>query len=300
MMENAKEAYPCTRRTVVFSKRLGSYGPAEDSLAEEVPVALVYNGISHAVMMATPADLEEFAVGFSLTEGIVRDRSEIYGIDVLPACRGLRVELEISSERFMRLKERRRAMTGRTGCGLCGVDQLSEVIRPVAKLPSTASFSLRRIDHALAAMRQRQLLGDETGCTHAAALVSEAGDVIACFEDVGRHVALDKLLGARALSGPESRLHQSRIALVSSRASYEMVQKAASCGIEVLLTVSAATGLAVETAQKCGLTLVSFCRPGRATVLSRPDRIRQEEPVRATGRTFEPGLAVERPAALAA
>ena len=265
----------CTRSLSVIRRRGEDFGASPDCVAEEVPVALFYNGISHVVMMALPSDLEAFGVGFSLSEGIVAWRSEIYGIDVIPACGGCRVEIEISSEAFMRLKSRRRSLEGRTGCGVCGLEQIKNVLRPIAPLPFTAAFDLADLDCALSGMEQAQRVGEATGCTHAAALLGPRGSIIACVEDVGRHVALDKLLGLRALNAGRPGW-ESRIALISSRASYEMVQKAAACGIEILLAVSAATGLAVDAAQRARLTLGAFCRPGRCTVVSLPQRLSSE------------------------
>ncbi|MGV1167524.1 formate dehydrogenase accessory sulfurtransferase FdhD [Enterobacter asburiae] len=241
-----------------------------DFLAEEVPVALVYNGISHVVMMASPKDLELFAIGFSLSEGIIDHPQEIYGMDVVQACNGLEVQIELSSRRFMGLKERRRALAGRTGCGVCGVEQLNDIGKPVAPLPFTQSFDLARLDHALEHLNDVQPIGQLSGCTHAAAWVLPSGDIAGGHEDVGRHVALDKLLGRRAR---ESDVWQQGAALVSSRASYEMVQKSAMCGVEILFAVSAATTLAVEVAERCNLTLVGFCKPGRATVYTHPQRL---------------------------
>ena len=241
-----------------------------DFLAEEVPVALVYNGISHVVMMASPKDLELFAIGFSLSEGIIDHPQEIYGMDVVQACNGLEVQIELSSRRFMGLKERRRALAGRTGCGVCGVEQLNDIGKPVAPLPFTQTFDLARLDHALEHLNDVQPIGQLSGCTHAAAWVLPSGDIAGGHEDVGRHVALDKLLGRRAR---ESDVWKQGAALVSSRASYEMVQKSAMCGVEILFAVSAATTLAVEVAERCNLTLVGFCKPGRATIYTHPQRL---------------------------
>lgn len=244
--------------------------PQSDELAEEVPVALVYNGISHVVMMASPTDLQRFAVGFSLSEGIIEHRREIYGMEVVPACNGLEVQIELSSRRFMGLKERRRALAGRTGCGVCGVEQLNDIGKPVQPLPFTQTFRLENLDRALEQLRGVQPIGHITGCTHAAAWLRPSGELAGGHEDVGRHVALDKLLGRRVEEGDD---WQCGAALVSSRASYEMVQKAAMCGVEILFAVSAATALAVEVAERCNLTLVGFCRPGRATVYTHPQRL---------------------------
>lgn len=241
-----------------------------DFLAEEVPVALVYNGISHVVMMASPKDLELFAIGFSLSEGIIDHPQEIYGIDVVKACNGLEVQIELSTRRFMGLKERRRALAGRTGCGVCGVEQLNDIGKPVTPLPFTQTFNLANLDKALEHLNDVQPIGQLSGCTHAAAWVLPSGDIIGGHEDVGRHVALDKLLGRRAR---ESDVWQQGAALVSSRASYEMVQKAAMCGVEILFAVSAATTLAVEVAERCNLTLVGFCKPGRATIYTHSQRL---------------------------
>lgn len=241
-----------------------------DFLAEEVPVALVYNGISHVVMMASPKDLELFAIGFSLSEGIIAHPQEIYGMDVVQACNGLEVQIELSSRRFMGLKERRRALAGRTGCGVCGVEQLNDIGKPVAPLPFTQTFNLGNLDKATEHLNDVQPIGQLSGCTHAAAWLLPSGEIVGGHEDVGRHVALDKLLGRRAR---EDAVWQQGAALVSSRASYEMVQKAAMCGVEILFAVSAATTLAVEVAERCNLTLVGFCKPGRATIYTHPQRL---------------------------
>ncbi|EPM0860846.1 formate dehydrogenase accessory sulfurtransferase FdhD [Klebsiella aerogenes] len=257
-------------RQVTLWKREDLQHPQPDEVAEEVPVALVYNGISHVVMMATPHDLEHFAVGFSLSEGIIQSRQEIYGMDVVQACNGVEVQIELSSRRFMGLKERRRALAGRTGCGVCGVEQLNDIGKPVEPLPFSQTFALSHLDRALKQLNEVQPIGRLTGCTHAAAWVRPDGELAGGHEDVGRHVALDKLLGRRSAEGEG---WQRGAALVSSRASYEMVQKAAMCGVEILFAVSAATTLAVEVAERCNLTLVGFCRPGRATIYTHPQRL---------------------------
>ncbi|OTA15339.1 formate dehydrogenase accessory protein FdhD [Xenorhabdus vietnamensis] len=240
-----------------------------DWVAEEVPVALIYNGISHVVMMASPKDLDYFAIGFSLSEGIITSPQEIRGIDSVVSCHGgIELHIELSSRRFAGLKERRRSMAGRTGCGICGTEQLTEIFRPITPLPFTQTFSLSRLDTALAQLPRVQDIGSLTGCTHAAGWIDPEGKLLGGCEDVGRHVALDKLLGMRAKTG-----WQQGAILISSRASYEMVQKSANCGTEILFAVSAATSLAIEVAQKCNLTLVGFCKPGRATVYTHPQRI---------------------------
>ncbi|BCG07625.1 formate dehydrogenase accessory sulfurtransferase FdhD [Buttiauxella agrestis] len=256
-------------RTIELWQRQDLLKSKDDWLAEEVPVALVYNGISHVVMMASPKDLELFALGFSLSEGIIESPADIYGIDVLSVCNGLEVQIELSSRRFMGLKERRRSLAGRTGCGVCGVEQINDIGRPISPLPFTQTFDLNQLDAALNQMREYQPVGQLTGCTHAALWLDANGTILDGREDIGRHVALDKLLGARAREA----WHNGAV-LVSSRASYEMVQKSAQCGVEILFAVSAATTLAVEVASRCNLTLVGFSKPGRATVYTHPQRLR--------------------------
>ena len=180
------------------------------------------------------------------------------------------MQVEISSRRFMGLKDRRRALAGRTGCGVCGVEQLNDIGKPVQPLPFTQTFNLAHLDNALRHLPDFQPVGQLTGCTHAAAWVQPSGHLAGGHEDVGRHVALDKLLGRRAIEGET---WQQGAVLVSSRASYEMVQKSAMCGVEILFAVSAATTLAVEVAERCNLTLVGFCKPGRATIYTHPERL---------------------------
>jgi FdhD protein len=271
IQENIKNVTsPTGSRQLTLWKREDLQHPQPDEVAEEVPVALVYNGISHVVMMASPKDLEHFAMGFSLSEGIIESPQDIFGMDVVPSCNGLEVQVELSSRRFMGLKERRRALAGRTGCGVCGVEQLNDIGKPVQPLPFTQTFDLVNLDNALRHLNDFQPVGQLTGCTHAAAWVQPSGHLAGGHEDVGRHVALDKLLGRRALEGET---WQQGAVLVSSRASYEMVQKSAMCGVEILFAVSAATTLAVEVAERCNLTLVGFCKPGRATIYTHPQRL---------------------------
>ncbi|HAU5679755.1 TPA: formate dehydrogenase accessory sulfurtransferase FdhD [Citrobacter freundii] len=271
IQENIKNVTsPTGSRQLTLWKREDLQHPQPDEVAEEVPVALVFNGISHVVMMASPKDLEHFAIGFSLSEGIIESPQDIYAMDVVPSCNGLEVQVELSSRRFMGLKERRRALAGRTGCGVCGVEQLNDIGKPVQPLPFTQTFDLGHLDNALRHLPDFQPVGQLTGCTHAAAWVQPSGHLAGGHEDVGRHVALDKLLGRRAIEGEA---WQQGAVLVSSRASYEMVQKSAMCGVEILFAVSAATTLAVEVAERCNLTLVGFCKPGRATVYTHPQRL---------------------------
>lgn len=248
--------------------RLPQDQSCDDTLAVETPVALVYNGLSHAVMMASPQDLEHFALGFTLSEGIAADAAEVYDIEVKPACQGLEVRVELSARRFAELKARRRQLAGRTGCGLCGVEQLDALFQPLPALALTQRFSRGVFEPALSALHGAQPMARACGATHAAAWVGAGGALEACFEDVGRHVALDKLLGWRARAGVLA-----GFVLVTSRASYEMVDKCVRCGVELLAAVSAPTSLAVELATRHGLTLAGFVRPGRANVYSHPERL---------------------------
>ncbi|WP_208293457.1 formate dehydrogenase accessory sulfurtransferase FdhD [Zophobihabitans entericus] len=240
----------------------------QDTIALEVPVALIYNGISHVVMMTTPKDLEHFALGFSLAENIIQSPAEIYGIEVMPVEQGIEVHVELSSRRFSELKEKRRSLAGRTGCGICGTEQLEQVCQTVPILPNSQQFDLSCLDSILPYLKEVQEVGERTGGTHAAVWVSLDGKLLGGFEDVGRHVALDKLLGYRA-----KQKDQQGVILVSSRASYEMVQKAANCGVEILFAVSTVTSMAVDMANQYGLTLVGFCRPGRAVVYTNGQRL---------------------------
>lgn len=241
----------------------------KDLVIEEVPAALVYNGISHTVMMVTPEYLEDFALGFSLAEGIAKDPSDVYDIEVCSACAGgFEVHLTVSSEAFWKLKERRRTMAGRTGCGICGTESLNEVVRPLKSLPFTQCFDLEHYGKGLKGLAQTEQLRALTGGTHSAVWLRHDGTVAFGREDVGRHVALDKLLGCRARSQ-----ELNGVLFVSSRASYEMVQKAAACGVEILFAVSAPTALAVEVAHRCNMTLAAFCRDKRANIYTHPQRL---------------------------
>lgn len=231
-----------------------------DNLAEEQPVALVYNGISHAVMMATPDHLDEFALGFSISEGLIQSPSEIYDIDVTQQCQGWSVNIEISSQRMMELKQRRRNLAGRTGCGLCGTESLEQAIRPLASVDAAPLPSPDTIEQALSEMTAHQSLKKMTGASHAAVWADLTGQPLAIREDVGRHNALDKLIGY--LVTEKTDLKQGFL-LISSRASYEMVQKTASAGISNLVAISAPTALAVEQASQSGINLIAFARNQR-------------------------------------
>jgi len=243
---------------------------AADVLAVEAPVALEYNGIAHVVMLASPADLDDFALGFSLSEGIIADPSELYECEAEATPEGWRVQLRIASDRFMALKERRRNLTGRTGCGLCGAESLSQVTRSVTPVLHRHRFVGTRLLDGMRAMQTLQPMQRESGATHAAAWMSPDGDIELVREDVGRHNALDKLIGA--MSGARRDFTLGAL-LITSRASYEMIQKAASMNIGLVAAISAPTSLAVELAHRMGVTLTGFMRGEAYVVYAHPDRL---------------------------
>ncbi|OUS02466.1 formate dehydrogenase family accessory protein FdhD [Gammaproteobacteria bacterium 54_18_T64] len=251
--------------------RLGASVSVDDQLIEEVAVALVYNGISHVVMMTTPDHLEDFALGFSLTEGIIERPAQLYELNTRQLDDGIEVAMRISNERFALLKAARRNMTGRTGCGLCGAESLEQAIRQPAPVTSQQSFSHGAIESAVAQLESQQPLQAITGAVHGAALCASDGTIELLREDVGRHNALDKLYGA-ACCQPNSATAE-RFVLISSRASYELVLKAAVMGVGMLVAVSAPTSLAVRLAEQVNITLVGFARSGRHMVYTHPQRI---------------------------
>ncbi len=252
----------------VHALRGGAVAAVPDWLAEEVPVALVANGIGQAVMMASPADLEDFALGFGLTEGWFRAPHELYGVDVQPGCDGIELHLEVASACAVRLRERRRSMAGRTGCGLCGTDSLAQVRQPLPQAPvvRVAPAALARAQRELRHQQARQQL---TGATHAAAFCDREGAVRLLREDVGRHNALDKLVGALVKAGQDP---AAGFIAITSRASFEMVQKAALAGAGLLAAVSAPTAWAVDTARRCNLALAGFVRGDDCVAYTFPER----------------------------
>jgi formate dehydrogenase accessory protein FdhD len=238
-------------------------------------VALVFNGISHAVMMASPLDLEHFAIGFSLSEGIVSAVSDIYAIDIAGDVeQGIQIALDISAACFAGLKERRRSLTGRTGCGICGVESLQQIRVPLPLLKSDLCVSHSAVELASNSLSAHQPLQSLTGGLHAAAWCNADGAILAACEDVGRHNALDKLIGQLARQGQlaEHAALQGFL-LVSSRASYEIVFKAARAGMAMVVAVSAPTSLAIELAGSAGMTLIGFSRSGRHVVYTNPQRL---------------------------
>ncbi len=253
----------------VRGMRAGVRFEGQDCLATEVPVALEFNGVAHAVMMATPADLEDFAWGFSLTEGIVDSEAQIHDCEAVRSDLGYTLQLTVAASCFARLREKRRNLTGRTGCGLCGTESLAQAVRHPAALQVTQSFDASAVSRAVSSLRAHQSLLAVTGATHAAAWCSARGQIELIREDVGRHNALDKLIGALVR---ERRSTDSGFVCVTSRASYEMVQKTACMGISLLAAVSGATALAVDVAHKAGLTLLGFARGDDISIYSHHER----------------------------
>ena len=238
----------------------GSSLRVEEKVALEIPVAFVYNGISHVVMMATPHNLKELALGFSLSEGIIDKADQLYSVEIEIKEQGIELNIEISTQKFVQLKHWRRNQTGRTGCGLCGAESLQQAIRPVTAVKPAAAISAEVLQRAILSLSDEQLLQQITGASHCAAWHDLTGKMMLLREDVGRHNALDKLIGS---------LHKEQIDLakgfvvISSRASYEMVFKSCRAGISSLVAVSAPTALAINLAREANLSLIGFARPGR-------------------------------------
>jgi FdhD protein len=240
------------------------------ALADETAVALTYDGTTQAVMMATPQDLEDFAVGFSLTEGIIAAASEIETLEVIATDLGTDVQMRLKVDRGEALKARRRAMAGPVGCGLCGIESLAEAMRDLPKVPAGRPIPAAEIAAALRRLPPLQMLNRETRAVHAAAFVGPDSPEPLVREDVGRHNALDKLAGAVARAGMDA---AAGFIIVTSRLSIEMIQKTAIIGAPVLVAVSAPTALAVRTAEASGLTLAVVARDDGFEIATHPQRI---------------------------
>ena len=250
--------------------RGGSASEGTRSIPRETPVALTYNRATHAVMLATPADLEDFAIGFSLSEGIIRHASDILALDIISVPDGIECRMDLPPERLDALTRRQRRLTGPSGCGLCGMDSLAAAIRPVPSVPAGHVFTPEMIQDAMLTMPAAQTLNMATRAVHAAAFWTPAHGLVALREDVGRHNALDKLSGALARMDV---LAADGLLLLSSRVSVEMVQKAAALGAPVIVAISAPTSLAVDVAAAAGITLIGVARPDGFEVFTFPDRI---------------------------
>lgn len=235
-----------------------------------MPVALVYNQVPHVVMLATPLDLEDFALGFSVTEGIVASVDEVASVRVLNHAEGIEIRVRIPDERFARIGEKGRNLTGRTGCGLCGTTSLKQAVRQPPPVRSDLRVSRAELHDALEQLGGSQRLNALTGAVHAAAWVLPGQGIRKTREDVGRHNALDKLIGSLFRSGENPGLG---FLVVTSRASYEMVQKCAVAGIPLMAAISAPTGLAIRLAKQSGVALIGFARRGSHVVYTHPERL---------------------------
>ncbi len=258
-------------RVEVDRWRDGTLDHASDEVADERPVAFKYKGVPHVVMLASPADLEDLAVGFTLSEAIVAAPQEIRAVEFGADGEALEVNLDIAPERFSALLQRHRNLTGRTGCGMCGAETLADAIREPPALAAGLTLSSAELQLALAALAARQPMNARTGSIHAAAWVVPGEGVTLLREDVGRHNALDKVIGALVRRGEDLRRGY---AIVTSRASYEIVQKAATVGIQAVVAVSAPTAFAIRSAEAFGLTLIGFARPGRHVIYAHGERLR--------------------------
>jgi FdhD protein len=250
----------------------GSQSSGSRSIPEETAVALTYNGGTYAVMMTTPQDLEDFAIGFSLTEGVVSSCSEIDSLDIVRLDDGVELRMWLNKTRTDRLQKRRRHIAGPTGCGLCGIESIAEAMRPTAAIEQGRQFSPEQIMVAMRSLPSRQKLNIETRAAHAAAFWNVTSGIVALREDVGRHNALDKLSGALARAYIVA---SEGIILLTSRVSVEMVQKSAMIGAPVMVAVSAPTALAVRMANAAGITLAAIARADGFEVFTHPSRIAQ-------------------------
>jgi FdhD protein len=261
-------AQPVSR--IVWRRAGGVLTIGERSIPEETAIAFDYAGATYAVMMATPADLEDFAVGFSLTERVIADVAEVEAIEIVGRDDGIILRVTLVEPRRVAMLDRRRYLAGPSGCGLCGIDSLPEALRSCPMVTGDLRLAPERVMEAMAALPALQQLNIQTRAAHAAAFWSPGTGIAALREDVGRHNALDKLVGALARDGVSAR---SGMLLLTSRVSIEMVQKAAIAGIPVLAAVSAPTALAVRQAEAAGITLIGITRDDGFEIFTHPERI---------------------------
>jgi FdhD protein len=262
--------WPSYRLSLVERWRGEIHARLEDCVAEEAPIALMYNSEPHVVMLATPLDLEDFGLGFSLTEGILAKPQELLSVRAYQRSEGIELRMRIEPSRCESLPEKGRNLTGRTGCGLCGARTLQQAMRRPPPVGCGAQVDAAELSMALSSLRDQQRLNRLTGAVHAAAWMVPGQGIRLVREDVGRHNALDKLIGALARQATD---FNNGLALVTSRASFEMVQKCASVGITSMAAISAPTGLAVRLAEDVGFTLIGFARDDNHVVYANPHRL---------------------------
>ncbi|WP_172328759.1 formate dehydrogenase accessory sulfurtransferase FdhD [Mangrovicoccus sp. HB161399] len=256
--------------------RGGGQAEITRSLPEETPVAITFDGSTQAVMMATPSDIEDFAIGFALSEGILQGPEDIASFELAEHGTGIEARFWLSADRSAEVKARRRAMLGPVGCGLCGIDSLEQALRPLPVLPDPDwRLTAAEAGRATEELRHHQPLHDQTRAVHAAGFLEPGKGITCAREDVGRHNALDKLIGALVRRGTDP---ADGAIVLTSRVSVEMVQKTVIAGSPVLIAVSAPTATALRLARGAGLTVAAFARGDGFDLYSRPDRIQPEDP----------------------
>jgi FdhD protein len=253
--------------------RQGTITRERDLVADEIPVALVYHGVPHVVMLATPADLEDYAVGFTLSEGLVANADEIRGVEVMVGEESAEVRITVAWERFSALLDRRRNLAGRSGCGFCGQETVEQAVRELRPVGPGVRLSVAELHDAIAQLTHLQPINARTGSVHAAAWVVPGKGIQLVREDVGRHNALDKTIGALVRCGRDP---AGGALLLTSRASYEMVQKSATAGVALVAAFSAPTAFAVRLAERAGLTLVAFAREHQHVIYAHPWRLESQ------------------------
>ncbi|WP_086982374.1 formate dehydrogenase accessory sulfurtransferase FdhD [Vibrio aphrogenes] len=263
------EVFPDTATTEVtcYRPNQACYSQSQ-SVIQETAVAIEFNGIAYTVMMCSPTNLEEFAIGFAYTNQIITHYHDIHDIEISHSKQGITLHIEVANRCLNHLKNKQRSLAGVTGCGICGAEKLDSVCQLLPTVPFRSQYNINALQPAFRELSQLQQLNHKTGASHAAAYCDEQGKMIAIFEDVGRHIALDKLIGFIVRHH-----YQGGAIFVTSRASYEMVQKVVCAGIEYLFAISAVTQMAIELAASSQLTLGGFCRSGRAEIYSHPQRI---------------------------
>lgn len=261
---------PCIEGTEALKVSAAGEARVARNVPEETPVALVYDGTTHAVMMASPIDLADFAVGFSLTEGIVRRAAEIGSLEIVEHASGIELRMWLVAEAGMAQSRRRRALVGPTACGLCGIESLESAVRQPQRVDADLVVSAADIRSAMEGLVPLQALNQMTGAVHGAAFWQPGRGVVLIREDVGRHNALDKLAGAMVREGLAA---ETGVAVLTSRVSVEMVQKAAALGVPVVAAVSAPTALAIRTAEAAGITLIAVARRDAFEIFTHPNRI---------------------------